>query len=103
MPSPGKVRQVIAYLLSNSIDAINSGGVIRIRVGAALVIGGSAAGLRITVGFGARHSSVGAVGTLRAVFTTKESVVAALGFWVCSNIVERHRGDFAADGVRTRV
>ena len=30
----GEIRQLIANLLSNSIDAVDSGGLIRIRVGA---------------------------------------------------------------------
>ena len=38
---PGEVRQLVANLLSNSIDAVDNGGRIRIRVSAATGTGGA--------------------------------------------------------------
>jgi PAS domain S-box-containing protein len=89
----GEIRQLIANLLSNSIDAVNSGGVIRIRVDAARLDGQSSPGTRITVA----DSGLGIPPSVRPklfepFFTTKKDVGTGLGLWVCTNIVKRHHG-----------
>jgi PAS domain S-box-containing protein len=89
----GEIRQVITNLLSNSIDAIGSGGLIRIRVDAARLHGQHSPGIRITVA----DSGPGIPPSVRAklfepFFTTKQDVGTGLGLWVCTNIVKRHRG-----------
>jgi PAS domain S-box-containing protein len=89
----GEIRQVITNLLSNSIDAIGSGGLIRIRVDAARLHGQHSPGIRITVA----DSGPGIPPPVRAklfepFFTTKQDVGTGLGLWVCTNIVKRHRG-----------
>ena len=89
----GEIRQLIANLLSNSIDAIDSGGLVRIRVDTARFKGQDSLGTRITVA----DSGSGIPSSLRAklfepFFTTKKDVGTGLGLWVCKNIVERHHG-----------
>jgi PAS domain S-box-containing protein len=89
----GEIRQLIANLLSNSIDAVDSGGLIRIRVDSTRVKGQNSAGTRITVA----DSGLGIPPSVRSklfepFFTTKKDVGTGLGLWVCRNIVERHHG-----------
>ena len=45
----GEIRQLIANLLSNSIDAVDSGGLIRIRIDANRLNGQHSPGTRITI------------------------------------------------------
>jgi PAS domain S-box-containing protein len=89
----GEIRQLIANLLSNSIDAVSSGGLVRIRVDATRFKEQASLGTRITVA----DSGSGIPSSLRTklfepFFTTKKDVGTGLGLWVCKNIVERHHG-----------
>jgi PAS domain S-box-containing protein len=89
----GEIRQVITNLLSNSIDAIGSGGLIRIRIGATCLHCSQSPGVRITVA----DSGPGIPPSVRSrlfepFFTTKTDVGTGLGLWVCTNIVKRHHG-----------
>jgi signal transduction histidine kinase len=90
----GEVRQVIANLLSNSIDAVQTGGRIRIRVW-----GGRAHhdqplfGARITIADSGRGIPAEVRQRLfEPFFTTKEDVGTGLGLWVCKSIVDKHHG-----------
>ena len=91
---PGEVRQLVANLLSNSIDAVDGGGRIRIRVSASTEkTGEHRPGVRITVA----DSGAGIPAPLRAkifepFFTTKKEIGTGLGLWVCKSIVEKHHG-----------
>jgi PAS domain S-box-containing protein len=91
---PGEIRQLVANLVGNSIDAVNGGGRIRVRVSAAKRRGATPAeGVRITVA----DNGSGISRELRAqlfepFFTTKKEVGTGLGLWVCKSIVEKHRG-----------
>jgi PAS domain S-box-containing protein len=89
----GEIRQLVANLLSNSIDAVNSGGLIRIRVDATRFHGQCSPGICITVA----DSGPGIPPSIRPklfepFFTTKKDVGTGLGLWVCTNIVKRHHG-----------
>jgi signal transduction histidine kinase len=89
----GEIRQVITNLLSNSIDAVGSGGLIRIRVDAVQLHGQQSPGIRITVA----DSGPGIPLSVRSkifepFFTTKTDVGTGLGLWVCTNILKRHDG-----------
>jgi PAS domain S-box-containing protein len=89
----GEIRQLIANLLSNSIDAIDSGGLIRIRISANGLNGQRPSGILITVA----DSGQGILPAARSklfepFFTTKKDVGTGLGLWVCTNIVQRHHG-----------
>lgn len=91
---PGEIRQLFANLLNNSIDAVDHGGRIRVRVAAARERSGQAReGVRLTVA----DSGLGIPPAIRAklfepFFTTKRDVGTGLGLWVCQNIVRKHEG-----------
>jgi PAS domain S-box-containing protein len=89
----GEIRQLVANLISNSIDAVESGDEIRIRVDANRFHGKHGPGTRITVA----DSGPGIPAAVRPrlfepFFTTKKDVGTGLGLWVCKNIVDRHHG-----------
>ncbi|HEX3893976.1 MAG TPA: PAS domain S-box protein [Terracidiphilus sp.] len=89
----GEIRQLIANLLSNSIDAVDSGGLIRIRIGMNTSNQQSSAGIRITIADSGRGIPAAAMSKLfEPFFTTKKDVGTGLGLWVCMNIVQRHHG-----------
>jgi PAS domain S-box-containing protein len=89
----GEIRQLIANLLSNSIDAVDSGGLIRIRIGANRLKGQHPTGIRITIADSGRGIPPSARSKLfEPFFTTKKDVGTGLGLWVCTNIVQRHHG-----------
>ena len=91
---PGEIRQLIANLISNSIDAVNGSGKIRVRVSDAVDWKQrERKGVRLTVA----DSGAGIEQELRGqlfepFFTTKKQVGTGLGLWVCKSIVEQHRG-----------
>ena len=91
---PSEMRQLVANLLSNSIDAVDGGGRIRIRISAAMEKNGEGrSGVRLTVA----DSGPGIPLALRSklfepFFTTKREVGTGLGLWVCKSIVDKHRG-----------
>jgi PAS domain S-box-containing protein len=91
---PGEVRQVLANLVSNSIDAVSGPGRIRVRVSSSRHWGnGMEAGIRITVadtGKGIAPNVRPRV--LEPFFTTKRDVGTGLGLWVCKNIVDKNHG-----------
>ncbi len=90
---PGEVRQIVANLITNSIDAIHGPGRIVIRVSTARDWKNGSAGIRITVA----DSGAGVPPGVRKhifepFFTTKRDTGTGLGLWVCKNIVGNHRG-----------
>ena len=91
---PGEIRQVLANLVSNSIDAIPRRGKVRIRVSSARRYEtDNAPGIRITVSD--NGSGIPAAARQRMFepfFTTKRDVGTGLGLWVCKNIVDAHNG-----------
>ena len=89
----GEIRQLIANLLSNSIDAVDPGGLIRIRIDANRLNGHNPTGIRITIADSGRGIPPSARSKLfEPFFTTKQDVGTGLGLWVCTNIVQRHQG-----------
>jgi signal transduction histidine kinase len=100
----GEIRQVIANLVSNSIDALGAGGgTVRIRVSAgAEWSGGRRQGVRLTVA----DTGSGIPGEVRGkifepFFTTKRDVGTGLGLWVCKSIVENHGGSIRMKSAET--
>lgn len=90
---PGEIRQVIANLVTNSVDAVEQGGQIRIRFAQGTDWKNNRRGLRLTVadsGDGIPDSSRAQL--FEPFFTTKKGVGTGLGLWVCKSIVDNHRG-----------
>lgn len=89
----GELRQLIANLLGNSIDAVPQNGSIVLRVRAAKAGNRRGGGVRLTIA----DSGPGIPDAIRArifepFFTTKQDVGTGLGLWICKNIVEKHKG-----------
>jgi len=91
---PGEIRQLFANLLGNSVDAVPSGGRIRIRLSAAREWKGKRrTGVRLTVA----DSGPGIPASVKdklfePFFTTKKDVGTGLGLWISKSIVENHSG-----------
>jgi PAS domain S-box-containing protein len=89
----GEIRQLLANLLSNSIDAVDCGGLIRIRIDANRVNEPDPTGVRITIADSGRGILPANKSKLfEPFFTTKNDVGTGLGLWVCANIVQKHNG-----------
>ena len=92
--APGEIRQVVANLISNSIDAIQGPGRIEIRVSAARDWkDDSVRGVRITVADSGGGIPVAErARVFEPFFTTKRDVGTGLGLWVCKSIITNHKG-----------
>lgn len=100
---PGEIRQLIANLVGNSIDAVEGNGKIRVRVSAGTDWNHThRKGVRLTVA----DNGPGIAAEYRAhlfepFFTTKKEVGTGLGLWVCKSIVEKHRGSIRVKSCHT--
>ncbi len=89
----GELRQVLANLLQNSIEAVPPGGDIRIRATMRRGRWSKADAVQITIsdnGNGIARADQSRI--FEPFFTTKKDVGTGLGLWVCKGIVERHGG-----------
>jgi len=89
----GELRQVFSNLLANSLDAIDEGGAIRLRVSAGTDFKNGGRTVRVTVadnGKGIAPSDRQHI--FEPFFTTKGAVGTGLGLWVTRQIVDKHRG-----------
>jgi PAS domain S-box-containing protein len=90
---PGEIRQVLANLISNAMDAVGSGGYVKVRVSEAVDFRSNGKGIRITVsdnGTGIPRQQVPRL--FEPFFTTKKDVGTGLGLWVTQEIVGKHQG-----------
>lgn len=89
----GELRQVLANLIGNALDAMRKGGTLHVRVHQARGLTSGASGLRILVadsGHGMNHETLRRV--FEPFFTTKESIGTGLGLFVSKEIVEKSGG-----------
>jgi signal transduction histidine kinase len=89
----GEIRQVLANLVGNAIDALPSGGHILLRTAAAHDQGSGVAGVRITVaddGTGMDEATRARI--FDAFFSTKGITGTGLGLWISQEIVLKHGG-----------
>jgi PAS domain S-box-containing protein len=104
---PGEIRQVVANLVSNSIDALDGGspggGKVRIRVSPATHWSADPThGVRLTVSdTGSGISASARAQLFEPFFTTKKDVGTGLGLWVCKSIVENHGGSIRVRSATT--
>lgn len=89
----GEIRQLVANILNNAIDAVNRGGVIWIRVSAVRDSNRQTRGVRITfVDSGPGIALQDRAKIFEPFYTTKATVGTGLGLWICKGIVDRHAG-----------
>ncbi|MGB6384630.1 MAG: ATP-binding protein [Terriglobales bacterium] len=97
----GELRQLLANLLVNAVDAMADGGFLRVRVATSHSWSNGREGVRITV---ADNGSGIPRNNLRQIFepfyTTKKDTGTGLGLWVSRGIVQKHGGSIR---VRSRV
>jgi PAS domain S-box-containing protein len=87
------IRQVLNNLISNSIDAMRTGGRLLVRAHNAVNPETGEVGVRITVAdTGIGMSSMTQRRLFEPFFTTKELNGNGLGLWISRQIVDRHRG-----------
>ena len=90
---PGEIRQILANLIRNAVEAMPNGGHLRIRVRPATDWRNGEAGVRITIA----DTGCGMdIETCRRIyepfFTTKGNAGTGLGLWVTASILAKHRG-----------
>ncbi len=89
----GELRQLLANLLVNAVDAMAEGGSLQVRVAACRDRSSGSEGVRITV---ADNGSGIPRKNLRQIFepfyTTKKDTGTGLGLWVSRGIVQKHGG-----------
>jgi len=88
----GELRQVFSNLLVNSVDAVDDGGVIKLRTSTCRLRDGRP-GVRITVadnGKGIEPASLPHI--FEPLYTTKGEVGTGLGLWVSKRLIEKHGG-----------
>jgi PAS domain S-box-containing protein len=89
----GEIRQVLANLIGNALDAMSNGGNLSVRVREATSWNETGSGIRITVADTGDGMTARTLERLyEPFFTTKEATGTGLGLWVSEEIVRRHGG-----------
>jgi signal transduction histidine kinase len=101
----GELRQVLANLLANALDAVSQDGRIVVRASASVDPDDGSRWVRIAVADGGTGmAAVTAKRVFDPFFTTKGTVGTGLGLWVCKQLVEKHGGSIrvrsATEGLR---
>ncbi|RZU39504.1 PAS domain S-box-containing protein [Edaphobacter modestus] len=92
----GEIRQLLANLIGNALDAMPMGGKLRIRVRTARDWRDGSRGVRITLadnGYGMDAETRQHI--YDPFFTTKEVTGTGLGLWVSAGIAEKHHGSIS--------
>ena len=89
----GELRQLLANLLANSLDAVGENGIVKLR---GSVVRSSTTGshcIRMTVADNGRGIGTDVMGQIFDPFyTTRGSIGTGLGLWVCKQLVEKNGG-----------
>jgi len=89
----GELRQVLVNLIGNALDAMSSGGRLRIRIRHAFDSLTDTYGVRIVIAdTGSGMSKATQRQIFEPFFPTKGSSGTGLGLWVSSQIIDRHKG-----------
>jgi signal transduction histidine kinase len=90
----GEIRQALSNLLSNALDALESGGTLALRVRKSRKWGDAhIKGVRVTIAdSGAGIAEENRQNLFQPFFTTKADVGTGLGLWISRGIVEKHGG-----------
>jgi PAS domain S-box-containing protein len=89
----GEIRQVLANLIGNALDAMSNGGNLSVRVREAASWNGTGSGIRVTVADTGDGMTARTLERLyEPFFTTKEAIGTGLGLWVSEGIVRKHGG-----------
>jgi signal transduction histidine kinase len=89
----GELRQVLANLLANSLDAIGQDGRIVLRASASIDPNDGTRRVRIAVAdCGSGMAPATKKNIFDPFFTTKGTVGTGLGLWVCKQLVEKNGG-----------
>ncbi len=89
----GEIRQVLANLVGNAIDALSEGGIIHLRTAPAVQPASGVPGIVLTVadnGTGMEPATLKRV--FEPFFSTKGITGTGLGLWISQEIVQRHNG-----------
>jgi len=89
----GEVRQLLANLFVNAVDAMDAGGSLYVRVATGPRWSDGRTGIRLTVadnGSGIPRERLGQI--FEPFYTTKKGAGTGLGLWVSRGIVQRHGG-----------
>ncbi len=89
------MRQVLANIIGNGVEAMPSGGTLTVRVRASQDWrDGIRAGVRVTIGDTGTGMSRQVMRRMyEPFFTTNKKDGTGLGMWVASQLIERHQGD----------
>jgi signal transduction histidine kinase len=101
----GELRQVFSNLLTNSLDAIDEEGVIKLRVSAGSASKNGGRYVRVTVADNGKGiDTTSRQHLFEPFFTTKGTIGTGLGLWVSKQIIDKHGGTIRmrsrSDGVR---
>lgn len=89
----GEIRQVLANLISNALDAMPAGGTLYLRVREATNWPSGEQGIIVTIADNGTGMSPETKARLfKPFFTTKGMTGTGLGLWVSLGIIDRHRG-----------
>jgi signal transduction histidine kinase len=91
---PGEIRQVLANLVANAIDAVSPGGYLGLKIAPSHEWSGDRSpGVRVTL---LDNGSGIAADRLKKIFepfyTTKKDTGTGLGLWLTQNLIQKHHG-----------
>jgi PAS domain S-box-containing protein len=100
---PGELRQVMVNLIGNALDAMPSGGKLRLRVRRATDWGTHRQGLRITVAdTGDGMNAETRRRLFEPFFGTKKPIGTGMGLWICADILSKCGGGISVRSSEAR-